>query len=73
MKMAHLDSAGEPAGTPGFRALRQKVGMIFQHFNRRSSRAVAENVAFPLRIAGGGEQRQPCKHGVIPTVYNDGL
>jgi D-methionine transport system ATP-binding protein len=35
------------------RALRQKVGMIFQHFNLLSSRTVAQNIAFPLRISGG--------------------
>jgi len=31
---------------------RSKIGMIFQHFNLLSSRTVAENVAFPLEIAG---------------------
>ncbi|MDR1854920.1 MAG: ATP-binding cassette domain-containing protein [Azoarcus sp.] len=36
----------------GLRALRQKIGMIFQHFNLLSSKTVAQNVAFPLRIAG---------------------
>jgi D-methionine transport system ATP-binding protein len=35
------------------RAARQRIGMIFQHFNLLSSQTVAENVAFPLRIAGG--------------------
>ncbi len=33
------------------RRARQKMGMIFQHFNLLSSRTVAENVAFPLEIA----------------------
>jgi len=33
------------------RKARQKMGMIFQHFNLLSSRTVAENVAFPLEIA----------------------
>lgn len=33
------------------RQARQKMGMIFQHFNLLSSRTVAENVAFPLEIA----------------------
>ena len=33
------------------RALRRRVGMIFQHFNL-SSKTVAANVAFPLRVAG---------------------
>ncbi|MET0548753.1 MAG: methionine ABC transporter ATP-binding protein [Xanthomonas sp.] len=36
----------------GLRTLRQRVGMIFQHFNLLSSRTVAGNVAFPLELAG---------------------
>lgn len=36
----------------GLRALRQRIGMIFQHFNLLSSRTVAANVAFPLELAG---------------------
>lgn len=39
-----LDSAG-------LAALRQKIGMIFQHFNLLSAKTVAENVAWPLKIA----------------------
>ncbi len=34
------------------RALRRQIGMIFQHFNLLSSKTVAGNVAFPLRLAG---------------------
>ena len=34
------------------RAFRRKVGMIFQHFNLLSSKTVAENIAFPMRLAG---------------------
>lgn len=34
------------------RKARQKIGMIFQHFNLLSSRTVFENVMFPLEIAG---------------------
>ncbi|MGL4604520.1 MAG: methionine ABC transporter ATP-binding protein [Iodobacter sp.] len=37
----------------GLRGLRQQVGMIFQHFNLLGSKTVADNVAFPLKIAGG--------------------
>jgi D-methionine transport system ATP-binding protein len=33
------------------RLLRQKIGMIFQHFNLLSSRNVFDNVMFPLEIA----------------------
>lgn len=34
------------------RKARQGIGMIFQHFNLLWSRTVAENIAFPLEIAG---------------------
>lgn len=34
------------------RTARQKIGMIFQHFNLLQSRTVAGNIAFPLEIAG---------------------
>ena len=34
------------------RQRRQGIGMIFQHFNLLASQTVAENVAFPLRLAG---------------------
>lgn len=32
--------------------LRQRTGMIFQHFNLMASRSVGDNVALPLRLAG---------------------
>lgn len=34
------------------RAFRRKVGMIFQHFNLLSSKSVADNIAFPMKLAG---------------------
>jgi D-methionine transport system ATP-binding protein len=34
------------------RALRRRIGMIFQNFGLLSSRTVAGNVAFPLELAG---------------------
>lgn len=43
--ITHLD--GEQ-----LRRLRQRVGIIFQHFNLLNSRTVHENVCFPLRVAG---------------------
>ena len=39
------------------RTARQRIGMIFQHFNLLHNRTVADNVAFPLRIAGADEAR----------------
>lgn len=36
----------------GLRRFRQRVGMIFQHFNLLS-KTVADNIAMPLRLAGG--------------------
>ncbi len=37
---------------PELRAARRRIGMIFQHFNLLSSQTVADNVAFPLQLAG---------------------
>lgn len=34
------------------RNARQKIGMIFQHFNLLTSRTVSDNVAYPLEVAG---------------------
>jgi D-methionine transport system ATP-binding protein len=36
----------------GLRAARRGIGMVFQHFNLAARRTVAENIAFPLEIAG---------------------
>ncbi|MGM0602676.1 MAG: methionine ABC transporter ATP-binding protein [Bacillota bacterium] len=40
------------------RQARQKIGMIFQHFNLLSSRTVRGNVTFPLEIAGVGKKQR---------------
>lgn len=34
------------------RATRQRIGMVFQHFNLLNARTVYENVRFPLRLTG---------------------
>jgi len=39
------------------RLARQKIGMIFQHFNLLQSRTVAGNVAYPLEVAGWQAKR----------------
>lgn len=39
-------------GMKDLRKKRQKIGMIFQHFNLLWSRTVFDNIAFPLEIAG---------------------
>ncbi|SMB83369.1 D-methionine transport system ATP-binding protein [Desulfonispora thiosulfatigenes DSM 11270] len=36
---------------PVVRKIRQKIGMIFQHFNLLSSRTVLENIMLPLEVA----------------------
>lgn len=40
------------------RQVRQKISMIFQHFNLLWSRTVEENIAFPLEIAGVPKQER---------------
>lgn len=51
------------------RAARQKVSMIFQHFNLLWSRTVEENIAFPLEIAGVPKaQRQARVNELIDLV-----
>ncbi|MBD7909536.1 methionine ABC transporter ATP-binding protein [Sporosarcina gallistercoris] len=38
------------------RKLRRRIGMIFQNFNLFTSRTVAGNVAYPLKLAGGAKK-----------------
>jgi D-methionine transport system ATP-binding protein len=42
---------------PRLGALRQKMGMIFQHFHLFDARTVHANIAYPLEIAKAGRQR----------------
>lgn len=55
------------------RLVRQKVSMIFQHFNLLWSRTVADNIAFPLEIAGvPKEQRATRVKELIELVGLEG-
>ncbi len=40
------------------RAYRKEVGMIFQHFNLLTSRTAAQNISYPLEIAGWSQEAQ---------------
>lgn len=40
------------------RVVRQKIGMVFQHFNLLQMRTVLDNVCFPLRLAGLNRKQQ---------------
>ncbi|WP_434457288.1 methionine ABC transporter ATP-binding protein [Stutzerimonas urumqiensis] len=56
----------------GLRRFRQRVGMIFQHFNLLSSKTVADNVAMPLRLAGG-RSREDIDRRVAALLERVGL
>lgn len=53
------------------RKKRQKIGMIFQHFNLLWSRTVLENIAFPLEIAGVPKAKR--KEKVLELINLVGL
>lgn len=53
------------------RKARQKIGMIFQHFNLLSSRTVYGNISFPLELAGFS--RQKIESIIIPLLELTGL
>ncbi|UOQ84535.1 methionine ABC transporter ATP-binding protein [Gracilibacillus salinarum] len=50
---------------------RQKIGMIFQHFNLLWSRTVYDNIAFPLEIAGVPKAKR--KEKVLELINLVGL
>ncbi|MEE3662606.1 methionine ABC transporter ATP-binding protein [Brenneria sp. g21c3] len=49
------------------REQRQKIGMIFQHFNLMQTRTVAENVAFSLKSAGKSSEEIAQR---VPEILN---
>ncbi|WP_196589947.1 methionine ABC transporter ATP-binding protein [Pectinatus cerevisiiphilus] len=53
------------------RAVRKKIGMIFQQFNLLSSSTVYENVAFPLKLAG--TDKKTIREKVMPLLKLVGL
>ncbi|KAB8129341.1 methionine ABC transporter ATP-binding protein [Gracilibacillus oryzae] len=53
------------------RLKRQKIGMIFQHFNLLWSRTVYDNIAFPLEIAGVAKSE--IKEKVMELIHLVGL
>ncbi len=48
-------------GADALRKQRRRIGMIFQHFNLLASKTVAQNVAFPLRLAGDSDRAAVAK------------
>lgn len=56
----------------GLRRFRQRVGMIFQHFNLLSSKTVAENVGMPLML-GGNHTRAEIQARVAQLLARVGL
>jgi D-methionine transport system ATP-binding protein len=57
-------------GVAELRRLRQKIGVVFQHFNLLGSRTVYENVRLPLRVAGklSVAQQRARVHEVLELV-----
>ncbi|ACQ80552.1 ABC transporter related [Beutenbergia cavernae DSM 12333] len=43
------------------RAVRERIGMVFQQFNLLSSRTVAGNVAYPLKVAGWPREKRAAR------------
>ncbi|MBB5391019.1 MULTISPECIES: methionine ABC transporter ATP-binding protein [unclassified Herbaspirillum] len=45
-------------GHDGLLALRQRIGMVFQHFNLLNAKTVAQNIDWPLKITGRYSREQ---------------
>ena len=55
------DVAIDALSAADLRALRRRIGMIFQNFGLLSSRTVAGNVGFPLELVGLGKPARQAK------------
>jgi D-methionine transport system ATP-binding protein len=53
-----LDSTISGLSERRLRPIRPEIGMIFQQFNLFTSKSVAENIAYPLRLAGWNKERR---------------
>jgi D-methionine transport system ATP-binding protein len=52
----------------GLRKARQRIGIIFQHFNLLSSRTAAENISFPLEVIGHGPLQRKARVEELLTL-----
>lgn len=52
---------GQEYGTEVLSYVRKQMGMVFQHFQLFSSRTVAQNIAYPLEIAGVDSQMRKAR------------
>ncbi len=60
-------------GSHDLHQARRGIGMIFQHFNLLSSATVAENIAFPLAIAGVPRKHREARvQELLPLVGLEG-
>ena len=49
------------ASDAALRRARQRIGMVFQHFNLLAAKTVADNVGLPLLIAGSGRAQREAR------------
>lgn len=52
------------------REFRQNIGMIFQHFNLLTSRTAAENISYPMEIAGLSKEEREKKSLELLRLVN---
>jgi D-methionine transport system ATP-binding protein len=57
----------------GWQKERQRIGMIFQHFNLLSARTVIQNVALPLKLAGVAKAERLARATALLDLVGAGL